>query len=142
MRTHFARNEEMRTEISTKFTRERLEASYADAGLELVEWWTDPDELYALSLARPAGLDARPCHSPGPCPVSPLEDEERSIVMKVFVAGATGALGKQLVPRLVAAGHEVVGHDPQRGARPSWCASSAPSRRSPTRSTPTRSAPR
>ena len=26
--------------------------SYADAGLELVEWWTDPDELYALSLAR------------------------------------------------------------------------------------------
>jgi L-histidine Nalpha-methyltransferase len=52
MRTHFARNEEMRTEISTKFTRERLEASYADAGLELVEWWTDPDELYALSLAK------------------------------------------------------------------------------------------
>jgi nucleoside-diphosphate-sugar epimerase len=28
--------------------------------------------------------------------------------MKVFVAGATGAIGKQLVPRLVAAGHEVV----------------------------------
>jgi L-histidine N-alpha-methyltransferase len=55
MRTHFARNEEMRTEISTKFTRERLEASYADAGLEIVEWWTDPDELYALSLARPVG---------------------------------------------------------------------------------------
>ncbi len=53
MRTHFARNEEMRTEISTKFTRERLEASYADAGLELCEWWTDPDELYALSLAKP-----------------------------------------------------------------------------------------
>ena len=53
MRTHFARNEEMRTEISTKFTRERLEQSYADAGLELVEWWTDADELYALSLAKP-----------------------------------------------------------------------------------------
>ncbi len=29
--------------------------------------------------------------------------------MKVFVAGATGALGKQLVPMLAAAGHEVVG---------------------------------
>jgi nucleoside-diphosphate-sugar epimerase len=29
--------------------------------------------------------------------------------MKILVAGATGALGKQLVPRLVAAGHEVVG---------------------------------
>jgi nucleoside-diphosphate-sugar epimerase len=29
--------------------------------------------------------------------------------MKVFVAGATGALGKQLVPQLVVNGHEVVG---------------------------------
>ncbi|HZD02057.1 MAG TPA: NAD(P)-dependent oxidoreductase [Actinomycetes bacterium] len=29
--------------------------------------------------------------------------------MRVFVAGATGAFGKQLVPRLVAAGHEVHG---------------------------------
>lgn len=29
--------------------------------------------------------------------------------MRVFVAGATGAIGRQLVPRLVAAGHEVVG---------------------------------
>ena len=29
--------------------------------------------------------------------------------MKVFVAGATGALGKQLVPMLVANGHHVVG---------------------------------
>jgi 2-alkyl-3-oxoalkanoate reductase len=47
--------------------------------------------------------------------------------MKVFVAGATGALGKQLVPRLVAGGHEVVGmtSSPQKqelvrrlGARP------------------------
>ena len=29
--------------------------------------------------------------------------------MRVFVAGATGAIGKQLVPRLVEAGHEVHG---------------------------------
>jgi nucleoside-diphosphate-sugar epimerase len=29
--------------------------------------------------------------------------------MRVFVAGATGALGRRLVPRLVAAGHEVHG---------------------------------
>ena len=29
--------------------------------------------------------------------------------MRVFVAGATGAIGMQLVPRLVAAGHEVHG---------------------------------
>src|SRR5215213_2902452 len=29
--------------------------------------------------------------------------------MKILVAGATGAMGKQLLPRLVAEGHEVVG---------------------------------
>ena len=29
--------------------------------------------------------------------------------MRVFVAGATGALGRNLLPRLVAAGHQVVG---------------------------------
>jgi L-histidine N-alpha-methyltransferase len=50
--TQFAVGEEMRTEISTKFSRPRLEAVYADAGLELVGWFTDPAEDYALSLAR------------------------------------------------------------------------------------------
>ena len=29
--------------------------------------------------------------------------------MKVFVAGASGAIGRSLVPQLVAAGHEVTG---------------------------------
>jgi L-histidine N-alpha-methyltransferase len=50
----FAIGEEMRTEISTKFSRPRLEAVYADAGLELVGWFTDVRGDYALSLARPA----------------------------------------------------------------------------------------
>src|SRR4051794_28726090 len=50
----FERGEEMRTEISTKFTRERLEADYAAAGLRLAEWLTDARGWYALSLARPA----------------------------------------------------------------------------------------
>jgi L-histidine Nalpha-methyltransferase len=52
MRIHFARNEEMRTEISTKFTPDRLEETFADAGLELTALWTDPDDLFALSMAR------------------------------------------------------------------------------------------
>src|SRR5918992_5293175 len=33
----------------------------------------------------------------------------RELTLRVFVAGATGAIGKHLVPRLVAAGHEVHG---------------------------------
>jgi nucleoside-diphosphate-sugar epimerase len=33
----------------------------------------------------------------------------KELMMRVFVAGATGAIGKQLVPRLAAAGHEVFG---------------------------------
>ena len=50
----FAAGEEMRTEISTKFLRPGLEGIYAEAGLELTDWWTDPEGLYALSLARAA----------------------------------------------------------------------------------------
>jgi nucleoside-diphosphate-sugar epimerase len=37
--------------------------------------------------------------------------------MRVFVAGATGAIGRQLVPRLVAAGHEVHGMTGHRSKR-------------------------
>jgi L-histidine N-alpha-methyltransferase len=48
----FAAGEEMRTEISTKFTRERLESVYAGAGLEMCGWFTDAAGDYALSLAR------------------------------------------------------------------------------------------
>jgi L-histidine N-alpha-methyltransferase len=48
----FAAGEEMRTEISTKFMRPGLEGIYAEAGLEVTDWWTDPEGRYALSLAR------------------------------------------------------------------------------------------
>jgi L-histidine N-alpha-methyltransferase len=48
----FTAGEEMRTEISTKFLRPGLEGIYAEAGLELTDWWTDEEGLYALSLAR------------------------------------------------------------------------------------------
>src|SRR5918992_4623259 len=33
----------------------------------------------------------------------------RELTLRVFVAGATGAIGRQLVPRLVEGGHEVHG---------------------------------
>jgi L-histidine N-alpha-methyltransferase len=48
----FTAGEEMRTEISTKFTRERLESVYAGAGLQMCGWFTDAAGDYALSLAR------------------------------------------------------------------------------------------
>jgi L-histidine N-alpha-methyltransferase len=49
----FAAGEELRTEISAKFTPERLIADYAAAGLELAGWHTDSQERFALSLAAP-----------------------------------------------------------------------------------------
>ncbi len=50
----FADNEEMRTEISAKFRRERVEAELAAAGLALAAWWTDPGDDFAVSLSVPA----------------------------------------------------------------------------------------
>jgi L-histidine N-alpha-methyltransferase len=50
----FAAREELRTEISAKFTPERLRGDLEAAGLELVELYTDPDELFAVSLSRRA----------------------------------------------------------------------------------------
>jgi L-histidine N-alpha-methyltransferase len=49
---HFRAGEEVRTEISAKFTPERLQGDLVAAGLELVRWFTDPDELFALTLSR------------------------------------------------------------------------------------------
>lgn len=48
----FAQGEEMRTEISAKFTHGRVERELAAAGLAIAEGYTDPDELFALWLAR------------------------------------------------------------------------------------------
>jgi L-histidine N-alpha-methyltransferase len=49
----FAAGEEMRTEISAKFTPKRLAADFAAAGLELAGIWTDPGDLFAVSLGAP-----------------------------------------------------------------------------------------
>jgi len=51
---HFDAGEEMRTEISAKFTRPRLEGDLDAAGLQLVRWLTDPEDLFALTLSRPS----------------------------------------------------------------------------------------
>ncbi len=52
LEVEFAAGEEMRTEVSAKFTRERVDRELRAAGMELVEWWTDPGGDFALSLAR------------------------------------------------------------------------------------------
>jgi L-histidine N-alpha-methyltransferase len=49
----FGEGEELRTEISAKFTRARLGDDLSAAGLELVRWLTDPEELFALTLSAP-----------------------------------------------------------------------------------------
>ena len=54
MEVDFAAGEEIRTELSCKFTRASLRSAYEAAGLHLEELWTDPEGLFALSLARPA----------------------------------------------------------------------------------------
>jgi L-histidine N-alpha-methyltransferase len=54
MRVEFAAGEELRTEISAKFTRARVEADFRATGLELERWYTDPDDLFALSLGARA----------------------------------------------------------------------------------------
>ncbi|MFP5373107.1 MAG: L-histidine N(alpha)-methyltransferase [Actinomycetes bacterium] len=51
----FEEGEELRTEISAKFRRERVAEELGAAGLDLVAWWTDPAGDFAVSLAAPAG---------------------------------------------------------------------------------------
>jgi L-histidine N-alpha-methyltransferase len=50
----FAEGEELRTEISAKFTIERVRAELAAAGLTLNRWLTDEQGRFALSLASRA----------------------------------------------------------------------------------------
>jgi len=51
LRVEFAAGEELRTEISAKFTRPRVEADLTAAGLILAHWYTDRDEQFAMSLS-------------------------------------------------------------------------------------------
>ncbi|SIR70604.1 L-histidine N(alpha)-methyltransferase [Micromonospora avicenniae] len=48
----FAEGEELRTEVSAKFRREGLAAELSAAGFAGRTFWTDPDELFGVTLAR------------------------------------------------------------------------------------------
>lgn len=45
-----ARGEEIHTELSCKYTRSSLTDRLEGTGLRIVDWFTDPDELFALAL--------------------------------------------------------------------------------------------
>ncbi|MGD1218922.1 L-histidine N(alpha)-methyltransferase [Streptomyces krungchingensis] len=53
---HFARGEELRTEVSAKFREDGVRAELASAGFALTHWWTDAEGRFALSL-NVAGQD-------------------------------------------------------------------------------------
>jgi L-histidine N-alpha-methyltransferase len=46
-----AAGESIRTEISCKFTRERVVEMLTAAGMHMAEWYSDPDNLFGLALA-------------------------------------------------------------------------------------------
>ena len=47
-----AQGEEIRTEISCKFTRQSLATAAAEANLVIDGWYSDPEDLFALALLR------------------------------------------------------------------------------------------
>jgi L-histidine N-alpha-methyltransferase len=49
----FAAGEEVRTEISAKFTPEQVDRELRAAGFEVEQAWSDPAEDFQLTLARP-----------------------------------------------------------------------------------------
>ena len=54
LRVEFAAGEELRTEISAKFTPDRVAADLEASGLELERFYTDAESLYGVTMARPA----------------------------------------------------------------------------------------
>ena len=68
------------------------------------------ETTYVTGAVHQTSLRCGECHT-GSCHLLSLygDWDESGVAVKVFVAGASGALGAQLVPQLVAAGHQVVG---------------------------------
>lgn len=63
----FAAGEELRTEISAKFTAERLEKEFAEAGFGPDGWWTDPE----AGSRSPSGSPSRRRRAAGSAPSGP-----------------------------------------------------------------------
>jgi L-histidine N-alpha-methyltransferase len=54
LQASFGAGEQMRTEVSAKFRRERVAAELAAAGFTMAGWWTDEQRRFGLSLSVPA----------------------------------------------------------------------------------------
>jgi L-histidine N-alpha-methyltransferase len=51
----FKEGEGIRTEISSKFTREKVAVTFREAGLQLLDLYTDDEHLFGLALGAPTG---------------------------------------------------------------------------------------
>jgi L-histidine N-alpha-methyltransferase len=54
LKVRFGAGEQMRTEVSAKFRRERVAAELAAAGFTMTGWWTDEQGRFGLSLSVPS----------------------------------------------------------------------------------------
>jgi len=57
---HFEEGEDLRTEISAKFTPDQVAGELAASGFTVQERWTDPDGDFLLTRARPTGPSGPP----------------------------------------------------------------------------------
>ncbi len=48
----FVEGEELRTEVSSKFRRDKVAAELADTGFAMEHWWTDSESRFGVSLSR------------------------------------------------------------------------------------------
>jgi L-histidine Nalpha-methyltransferase len=63
LEVRFADGEEIRTEISAKFTRDAVESELRQAGLRLEEFLTDESALFGVAVARPLLSVSSPARS-------------------------------------------------------------------------------
>ena len=139
----FAAGEEVRTEISAKFRRERVEAELAAAGLDARRsWWTDADGDFGLSLARKplrgvsgAGLGRRPAATRGR---APRRRPPAGVASAATLGGGGGAPAGRGRPRRVRRRGRggAAARRRSRRARPGWSGSARTTSPSPTAPAP------